>query len=57
MAGVFRSISRVAVLAVEVRESVRRHGGTVVASPGSPGDVITAGSAYSGISGTDLSIS
>ena len=47
MARVFRIISRVTVLAVVVWESVRRHGETVVASLGSPGDVLAAGSACS----------
>ena len=51
MAGVFRIISRVTVLAVAVRESGGPHGGMVVASPGSPSDVLTAGSACSGTSG------
>ena len=57
MVGVFGIISRVTVLAVSVRDYVHRHGGMVVAWPGSPGDVLAAGSACSGTSGTDLSIS
>ena len=57
VAGVFGVISRVTMLAAAVRESVGRHGREVVASLDSSGDVLTAGSACSGTSGSDSSIS
>ena len=57
VAGVFRVISGVTVLAAAVRESVGRHRREAVASTGSSGDVLTAGSACSGTSGSDSLIS
>ena len=50
-------ISGAAVLAAAVRESVGGHGGEVVASPGSSGDVLSACRACSGTSGSDSPVS
>ena len=52
MVGMFGIFSGAAVLAAAVRESVGGHGGEVVASPGSSGDVLSAGCACSGKSGS-----
>ena len=53
MVGMFGIISGAAVLMAAGRESVGGHGGEVVASPGSSGDVLSAGRAGSGTSGSD----
>ena len=55
--GMFGIISGAAVLAAAVRESVGGHGGEVVASPDSSGDVLAARSACSGTSGSDPPVS
>ena len=57
VAGVFGTIARVTLLAIAVRESVCRHGRTIVASPGSTGDPLAASGAWAGASGTNSSIS
>ena len=57
MVGVCRVISGAAVLAAAVRESIGWHGREIVASQGSPGDVLSAGGACSGAPGSDSSVS
>ena len=57
MVGMFGIIYGAAVLAAAVRESVGGHGGEVVASPGSSGDVLSVRSACSGTSGSDPPVS
>ena len=53
----FGTIARVTLLAIAVREYVRRHGRAVVAALGSPGNILAACGAWAGTSGTDSSIS
>ena len=55
--GMFGIISGAAVLSAAVRESVGGHRGEVVASPGSSGDVLSAGCTGSGTSGSDSPVS
>ena len=50
-------ISVTAVFAAAVRESVGGHGGELWQSPGSSGDVLSARSTCSGMSGSDLPVS
>ena len=55
--GMFGIVSGAAVLAAAGRESVSGHGGKVVASPGSSGDILSAGHAGSRTTGSDSPVS